>query len=125
MKNTMPLLLIIFSLLFTPFLWAAEPAVRKPAAEILGKAVYEEDLVPSKADAEQKAKLSPAGYLAWRERTRGETLRGLVWSAVFSDFAQKRKVEPTSAEIDSQIRQQKKFMAEDKIYQDGAGAKGP
>lgn len=115
MKNNIPLLLIIFSLFFTPSLWAAEPAVRKPVAEILGKAVYEEDLVPSKADAEQKAKLSPADYRDWHERTRQGALRGRVWSAVFSDYAEKRKIEPTSDEIDSQISQQKKFMAEDRI----------
>jgi hypothetical protein len=94
---------------------AAETTVRTPVAEILGKAVYEEDLVPPKADAEQKAKLSPADHRAWYERTREEALRNLVWSAVFGDYAQKRKIEPTPAEIDSQIRSQKKFMDEDKV----------
>ena len=94
---------------------AAETTVRKPVAEVFGKPVYEDDLVPPKAEAEQKAKLSRADHLAWYERTREETLRNLVWSAVFADFAQKRKVEPTPAEIDSQIRQTKRFMAEDKV----------
>jgi hypothetical protein len=115
MKNNMPLLLIIFSLFLTPSLGAAEPAVRKPVAEILGKAVYEEDLVPSQAAAEQKTKLSPAEYQDWHERTRQGALRDRVWSAVFSDYTEKKKIEPTSDEIDSQIRQQKKFMAEDKV----------
>lgn len=111
---------IIFFL--TLFLWfapsslpAADTASRRPVAEILGKTVYEEDLVPPKADAEQKAKLSPADHRAWHERTREETLRNLVWSAVFADYAQKRKIEPMPAEIDSQIRAQKKFMAQDKV----------
>lgn len=94
---------------------AAETALPKPVAEILGKALYEKDLIPPKADAEQKAKLSSADYRAWYERLRQEALRGLVWSAIFSDYAQKRQIEPTPAEIDSQIRQQKKFMAGDKV----------
>jgi hypothetical protein len=84
-------------------------------AEVLGKAVYEEDLVPSKADAERKAKLSTADHRVWYERTREEALRNLVWSSVFRDYAEKRKIEPTQAEIDSQIRSQKKFLAEDKV----------
>jgi len=96
-------------------LFAADTTDRKPVAEVLGKAVYEEELVPAGKDAEQKAGLSPAHYQAWYERTGGETLRGLVWSAVFADYAQKRKIEPTQAEIDSQIRQQKKFMSEEKV----------
>lgn len=119
MNNIMPIisLIICFLSLFSapPALSAAETKVRKHVAEVLGKPVYEDDLIPPKAAAEQKAKLSPADYLAWYERTREETVRNLVWSAVFADFAQKRKVEPTPAEIDSQIRQTKRFMAEDKV----------
>jgi len=118
-KNIKPIISIIlcFLSLFSapPALSAAETTVRKPVAEVFGKPVYEDDLVPPKAEAEQKAKLSRADHLAWYERTREETLRNLVWSAVFADFAQKRKVEPTPAEIDSQIRQTKRFMAEDKV----------
>jgi hypothetical protein len=115
----------IFSLiicLFSLALWsapaslpAAEPAVRKPVAEVLGKSVYEDDLVPPKTDAEQKAKLALAEYTTWYERTREEAFKSLVWSSVFADFARKRKVEPAPAEIDSQIREQKKFMAVDKV----------
>jgi hypothetical protein len=115
----MPIISLIICLisLFSapPSLSATETTVRKPVAEVLGKPVYEDDLVPPKAAAEQKAKLSPVDHLAWYERTREEALRNLVWSAVFADFAQKRKVEPTPAEIDSQIRQTKRFMAEDKV----------
>jgi hypothetical protein len=119
MKNIMPhlSLIICFLSLFSghSLLSAAEMTHRKPVAEVRGKAVYEDDLVPSKAVEEQKAKLSPADHKVWYERTREEALRNLVWSAVFADFAQKRKVEPTPAEIDSQIREQKKFMAADKV----------
>ena len=96
-------------------LLAAETAVRTPVAEVLGKPVYEDDLIPPKTVAEQRAKLSPAEHLAWHERTREEALRNRVWSAVFGDYAGKRKIEPTPAEIDSQIRSQKKFMNEDKV----------
>jgi hypothetical protein len=94
---------------------AAETSVRKPVAEVLGKFVYEDDLVSLKADTEQMSKLSSADHRAWYERTREEALRNLAWSAVFGDFAQKRKIEPTPAEIESQISSQKKFMAEDKV----------
>ena len=118
MNNMMPIisLILCLSLFSAPAsLSAAETLIRKPVAEVLGKAVYEDDLVPSKAVEEQKAKLSPADHKVWYARTREEALRNLVWSAVFADYAKKRKVEPTPAEIDSQIREQKKFTSADKI----------
>ena len=114
-----PSLILFFSVLFfwsaPPSTPAAEITSRVPVAEVLGKSLYEEDLVPLKTDAEQKAKLSPAEHQAWRERTREEAIKNLVWSSVFRDYAEKRRIEPTQAEIDSQIRSQKKFMAEDKV----------
>lgn len=120
-KTIMPLLSLIICL-FSLSAWlspaslsAAEITVRKSVAEILGKAIYEDDLVSPKVDTEQKTKLSPAEHKEWYKRTREEALRNLVWSSVFSDFAQKRNIEPTPAEIDSQIREQKKFMAGDKV----------
>jgi hypothetical protein len=110
------IVLLSFSLWFTPStLLAADTAARKPVAEVLGKAVYEEDLVPPTADAEQKAKLSSADHQAWRQGTREEALRNRVWSAVFRDYAEKRKIESSPAEIATQISLQKKFMAEDKV----------
>jgi len=123
MKTIRPLHSIIF--LFSLSLWsapsslpAAETGIRRPVAEVLGKYVYEDDLVPLKMDAEQRAKLSPAEHKAWHGRTREEALRNLVWSSVFADFAQKRDTEPTPAEIDSQVRQTKKFMAVDKVHRE-------
>jgi hypothetical protein len=120
--NTIRPLLSLILCLLSIFVWsapaplpAAEPAVRKPVAEVFGKSVYEDDLVPPKMDAEQKAKFSPAEHKAWYERTREEALRNLVWSSVFADFAQKRKIEPTQAEIDSQIREHGRFKSEDKV----------
>ena len=119
MNNIIPIISLILCLLSLfsapPSLFAAETTIRNPVAEFLGKAIYEDDLVPPKAADEQKAKLSPVDHLAWYERTREEALRNLVWSSVFADFSQKRKVEPTPAEIDSQIREQKKFMSADKL----------
>lgn len=96
-------------------LFAADPVIRKPVAEVLGRSISEEDLVSSKTDAEQKIKLPPPEYKAWYVRTREEALRNLVWSSVFADFAKQRKIDPTTAEIDSQIREQKKFMSLDKV----------
>lgn len=111
-----PIILILFSLCSAVLSNAgAQAPVRAPVAEILGRAVYEEDLVPQKADAEQKAKLAPAEYSAWYKRTREEALRARVWSAVFRDYAEKRGIEPAQAEIDSQIRSQRKFVSEDRI----------
>ena len=94
---------------------AAETSLRTPVAEVFGRVVHEADLVPPQADAEQKAQLSPAEHKAWYERAREEALRNRVWSAVFGDYAQQRKIGATQAEIDSQIRSQKKFMSEDKV----------
>lgn len=94
---------------------AADKTDLKPVADILGRPVFEADLLPAKEDSEQKMKLPPAEYQAWRERTRAETLRNLVWSAVFADYAGKRKIEPTQAEIDSQIRSMDKFRREDTV----------
>jgi hypothetical protein len=109
------ILLLSFLLWCTPStLAAADKAIRKPVAEILGIAVYEDDLVPPKADAEQKAKLLPADHQAWQKRMREESLRTMVWSAVFRDYAEQRRIEPTPPEIERQISSQKKFMAEDK-----------
>jgi hypothetical protein len=110
-----PLFILFVLLSASSSLAIAEKAPRAPVADILGTTVYDDDLVARKADDEQKAKLSPADYQAWHQRTREEALRRRVWSAVFADYAQKRRVEPTPAEIESQVRAQKKFMAEDKV----------
>jgi hypothetical protein len=51
------IVLLSFSLWLTPLpLFADDKAIRKPVAEVLSRAVYEEKLVPSKIDAEQKTK---------------------------------------------------------------------
>jgi hypothetical protein len=94
---------------------AAEDGARRPVAEVLDKVVYEDDLVPPRLREEQRAKLAPDAYAAWIERTRGENLRGAVWSAVFSDYAKKRDVRPTQAEIESHVNSIRKFKKEDRV----------
>jgi hypothetical protein len=109
-------IILLLSLLSAPFpLAAAGTGLRTPVAEVLGTIVYDDDLVPQKADAEQQARLSPADHRAWYRLTREEAVRSRIWSAVFADYTLKRKIEPTPAEIDSQVRSQQKFMAEDKV----------
>jgi hypothetical protein len=93
---------------------AADQATRRPVAEVLGKAVYEDDLVPARLAGEQKAQLAPDAYAAWYEREKGEKLKAMVWSAVFSDYAKKRNVEPTQAEIESHVNSHRKFKREDR-----------
>ena len=92
---------------------------RQIVAEVLGRTVYADELVPAKEIQEQKAKLAPRTYTSWYERTQGEKLRTLVWSAVFSDYAQKRHIEPTPAEIESNMNQTRKFVKEDRIRRNG------
>lgn len=45
----------------------------------------------------------PSDDPAMRQKMRENHLRGLVWSAVFADYAKQRNVEPTAAEIESHI----------------------
>ena len=111
-------LLLSFLLCLPALCQVAAAADRKPVAEVLGKPVHDDELVPRTADAEQKAKLATAGYATWRERTREAALRNLVWSAVFADFAKLRQVEPTTAEVDSQIRSQQRFMVENQMQRE-------
>ena len=115
------------AVLLVPVLMAMLPCIgygvdvmdgRRSVADVLGRTVYEEELVPASSSEEQKAKLSPEAYAEWYERVRGEKLRGIVWSAVFGDFALKRAIEPTPAEIQSNIRQTQAFKKEDRMRRD-------
>jgi hypothetical protein len=101
-------------LLATRGLPAAEPgaaADRRPVGEVLGRAVYPADLVPPPGAA-HRDQGSPTGS-ASGEATRREKLRALVWTAVFEDYARRRRVEPTAAEIDSHLRHHRRFQQED------------
>ena len=103
----------LFLLIAVPFPTTAASDT-KPVAEVLGKPVYREELTPPDA-AEQNKKLDHAAYTAWLASAREKRLQSIVWSSVFSDYAAKRKIEPTQQEIDSQISNQQKFMKEDRV----------
>jgi len=93
----------------------AARAANGEIAQIFGRSISPGDLVaPAVAEA-QKGKLAADAYVAWLQKEKNEKLRTLVWQAVFQDFAKQQGVEPTTAEIDSQISSQRRFMKEDKI----------
>ncbi len=107
------LALLVISPTFTASAGALDAGVRRPVAELLGRAIYADELVTAVQEREQKAKLNTDAYAAWHERTRSETFRALVWSRVFEDYAQNRKIEPADTEIESNMNQTRKFMKED------------
>lgn len=78
-----------------------------PVAEILGKSVTLADL-----DAGVPANLPKPVTADDRLKFRKERLRGLVWSAVFDDYARQRRLEPTAAEIESHIRSNARLRAQ-------------
>jgi hypothetical protein len=103
-------------LVIAPTLVRANDATeRKPVAEILGRAVYADELVPARLAEMQHGKLPEKDYAAWLERTPGEALRARVWSAVFADFAKQWNIEPTAAEIESHIRGHRRMRAEGEV----------
>ena len=79
-KRSFLFLFTFFVLLFANAfsLSAADKSDHKPVAKILGRTIFEADLLPAKEDSEQKVNLPPAEYKEWRERTRAETLRKQV-----------------------------------------------
>jgi hypothetical protein len=112
-RKLLQLSAVFFLLTAAPFL-ASAASDKKPVAEVLGKAVYLDELTPPDA-AEQKKKLDNAAYESWLASAQEKRLQSIVWSSVFSDYAAKRKIEPTQQEIASQINSQQKFMKEDRV----------
>jgi hypothetical protein len=104
---------VLFLLTTVPFP-ATAASDKKPVAEVLGKPVYWDELTPPDA-AEQKKKMDNAAYASWLASAREKRLQSMIWSSVFSDYAAKRKIEPTQQEISSQISNQEKFMKEDRV----------
>ena len=90
------LLLPAVTLVFSVSAQAAGEAGGKPVAVIFGENVYDKDLV---APGGARPALDPASM----ERAKGEGLRLRVWRAVFEDYARRRAITPTDAEIVSQI----------------------
>lgn len=78
--------------------WVEAEQAGKPLAEIFGQKIYDADLTP------------PGGQdAASVERSRGEMLRARVWKAVFEDFARTRNIDPTEAEIVSNIENHRRM----------------
>ena len=75
---------------------AADPVPAKPVVVLFGESIYSKDLV---APANSQPPADPAGV----ERAQGERLRARVWKAVFEDYARRRNIAPTEAEIASHI----------------------
>ena len=82
---------------------AAEKSADTPVAVVFGQPIHARDLA-----AAGGAKATDA---ASAERAQGEALRARVWSAVFGEYARRRNIEPTEAEIDSQIEGQRRMTA--------------
>jgi hypothetical protein len=79
----------------------APASAAEPVAEIFGKTITESDLAaPGGRDQANSA------------RARGERLRALVWRAVFADFARTHNIEPTEAEIVSNIESHRRLKAQ-------------
>lgn len=74
---------------------------RQPLAEIFGQKIYDTDLT------------APAGLdAAGAVRARGEMLRARVWKAVFEDFARSHNIDPTEAEIVSNIENHRRLKTQ-------------
>jgi hypothetical protein len=112
-RKLLLLSVMFFLLTAVPFL-ASAASDKKPVAEVLGKAVYRDELTPPDS-AEQKKKLDNTAYASWLASAQETRLRSMVWSSVLSDYAAKRKIEPTEQEIASQVSSQQKFMKEDRV----------
>jgi hypothetical protein len=94
------LLLCVMGFIFSLPVQAADEVSEKPVAVIFGKNVYAKDLV---APGGAKPAMGQAVDAASAERAKGEALRGRVWQAVFEEYARRRNITPTDAEIASQI----------------------
>jgi hypothetical protein len=75
---------------------AADETRGKPVAVLFGELVYAKDLA---APAAVRQAVEPAN----EQRAKGEMLRVRVWQAVFEDYVRRRNINPTDAEITSQI----------------------
>jgi len=92
------LLLFVMGFIFSLPVHAVDELGDRPLAAIFGELVYAKDLVAPGAKSGAAA-IDPAH----EQRARGEVLRGRVWKAVFEDYARRRNIAPTDAEITSQI----------------------
>lgn len=77
-------------------------------ARVFGHAIYGEDLVEFEALAQHEDALPKEEFAAWLRKEGSDNLRGLMWRAVVSDYAVKRKIQPSPEEIDSYIKSQQR-----------------
>jgi len=96
--------LTVLSLVGGVTVHAADATSVKPVAVLFGESVYERDLV---APANSKPATDPANV----ERVMGARLRARVWKAVFDDYARRRQIAPSDAEITSQIEGTRRLKA--------------
>ena len=94
---------------------AVERVADTPLAVVFGQPIHARDLVaPGGAKAADAASV---------ERAQGEALRARVWAAVLGEFARRHNVEPTAAEIDSQIEGHRRMttrLAAERVQQRAA-----
>lgn len=96
-------LLVWVSLVCAGLLHAADQATDMPVAIVFGQPIHTKDLVVPGSDKATDA--------ATAELAQGEVLRERVWTAVFAEYGRRRKIEPTTAEIDSQIEGHRRMTA--------------
>ena len=95
--------------------YAGEQGSQTVVAEVLGRSITLRDLDTGNVANEAKA---PAIDDETIKRMRQEKLRGLVWTAVLEDYAKQRRIEPTPAEIDSNIRNSRRLGEELRVKRD-------
>lgn len=92
--------LYVFGCIFILSVPVAAEMGDQPLAVIFGEKLYAKDLMASSsAKPDSKAAIDPDT----EQRVRGEALRTRVWKAAFEDYARKRNIAPTEAEITWQI----------------------
>ncbi|MCB1009487.1 MAG: hypothetical protein KDB94_11405 [Acidobacteria bacterium] len=83
---------------------AEEPAAPVPVATLFDRPIFLSDLAPR----EESVETLDADAL---REARAERLRARVWRAVLDDYASRRDVEPTEAEITSHIENGRRIAA--------------
>lgn len=102
-------------MLAVPLVHASEQGLQTVVVEVLGRSITLEDLETGNVPNEAKASTLDDETL---KRMRQEKLRGLVWTAVFEDYAKQRRIEPTPAEIDSSIGNSRRMGEELMVKRD-------
>jgi hypothetical protein len=101
--------------LAAPLVHASEQGLQTVIAEVIGRSITLRDLDAGNVPNEAKASTLDDETL---KRMRQKKLRDLVWTAVFEDYAKQRRIEPTPAEIDSNIRNSRRMGEELRVKRD-------